>query len=148
MLSTSSSHVGDKKFLRESPSKRRRESSVPIVDHVIATRSPQETKSQTSPRRARFGDKRTRRNAASRDGNQRWSSRALKDAPLRGSVTRRGANHVHIATQSFSFSRRRVWAWIPFSSPRGTRFSSNRRRAKGPPTPPRPLLSAPLSLPL
>lgn len=47
------------------------------------------------------------------DGNQRWSAaaRVLKDAPLRGSVSRSGANHVHIATRSFSFCQRRVWAW-------------------------------------
>lgn len=39
------------------------------------------------------------------DDNQRWSSaaRVLKDAPLRGSVSRPGANHVHDRDTIFFF---------------------------------------------
>lgn len=42
---------------------------------------------------------------AKRDDNQRWSSaaRVLKDAPLRGSVSRPGANHVHDRDTIFFF---------------------------------------------
>lgn len=42
--------------------------------------------------------------------NVRSSVIALKDAPLRGSVIRRGVNHGRISARSFSFCRLCVWA--------------------------------------
>ena len=114
------------------------------------------------PRRIWRQKTRTERVRAVNDrGNHRWFAVVglLKDAPLRGSVSRAGANHVHDrATRSFSLCQRRVWpAWAsaafsllsPFSAVR-VAFVSSGPREKGPlPSLARIVLSAPaLSTPL
>lgn len=66
-------------------------------------------------RRGKERRKRTRSSASWRFAramviNVRSSVIALKDAPLRGSVIRRGVNHGRISARSFSFCRLCVWA--------------------------------------